>query len=306
VTTHTITSTPYNGLSATGTEIRAWVQAMHDALAAIGMVQTSDTGQVNISTMLNASATNTAVGYEVWRFDDAAQATCPIVFKLEYGRGAGVGYAQMWLTVGSGSDGAGNITGVRFARAAVGPGGNTGTASTTGYASSGDGSMCALVPWPAVLGNAPMFIIERARNADGTPRAEDFLVAAQGTSNSTCDIYAYDCAGGNYTRQGAVAVVPGNVSGTNMGSGTSLAAGTLGPAYTLLNYPPAVVPWQALAVVAYPPGDRPSGEFTLHTLGADHNYLALPPGSLAGWVYSLNGSTSTLVAQPGCLALWWE
>lgn len=88
---------------------RAWIQKIHDGLSAVGLVQTSDTGQITI-----ASATNPGVfsdaGYEVWRFNDAEQGAEPVFIKLIYGVGGNVRRPRLGLRVGRGTNGAGTLT----------------------------------------------------------------------------------------------------------------------------------------------------------------------------------------------------
>ena len=92
---------------------RGWVQGIHKALEEVGLVQTSDTGQINTETVENPGSTNTEAGYEIWRFNDVRQATAPVYFKIAYGAGANVNRARLWVTVGTGSDGSGTITGTK-------------------------------------------------------------------------------------------------------------------------------------------------------------------------------------------------
>lgn len=101
---------------------RTWVQEIITALfTTLGVTQTADTGQINTTTVTRAAVINTAAGYVIGRFNDAAQATSPIFFKLEFGTGA-VQPTQpaMWITVGTSSNGTGTITGTTTARTAIG------------------------------------------------------------------------------------------------------------------------------------------------------------------------------------------
>lgn len=103
-------------------EFRAWGSMFSGALAAVGMVQTSDTGQINWSTATRA-ASNTAAGYEIWRMNDAMQSVFPVFIKFEYGSRSTSSVPAVWITVGSGSNGSGSITGIfvgRFAATANG------------------------------------------------------------------------------------------------------------------------------------------------------------------------------------------
>lgn len=84
-------------------------QAIHDRLAAVGLVQTADTGQINLGGT-NTPAVNSNAGYEIWRFDDAAQATDPIFLRIEYGWGPATGRLRLQCSAGTGSNGSGTLT----------------------------------------------------------------------------------------------------------------------------------------------------------------------------------------------------
>lgn len=97
----------------TDAKFRTWGLAMSTALQATPLVKTSDTGQINWTTVTKPVAINTKAGYEIYRFSDTLQATKPVFLRVDYGSmnvtsGNGPG---TWLTVGTGSDGAGTITG---------------------------------------------------------------------------------------------------------------------------------------------------------------------------------------------------
>lgn len=100
----------------TDAEFRAVSQFIANTMETGGIIKTSDTGQVNLTTMTFPGANNTAAGYEIRRFSDALQATAPIFMKIEYARGGGTFGFDIFLTLGTGSDGAGNITGIKYSR----------------------------------------------------------------------------------------------------------------------------------------------------------------------------------------------
>lgn len=112
------------GYTATSTNAQqaAWIEDFRQSLIDIGLVQTADAGQFTVGTYTTVSAgTNSTAGsydidaYFIFRFNDALQATAPIFIKVEICKGVGSpanGYAVVLrVTVGTGSDGAGNITG---------------------------------------------------------------------------------------------------------------------------------------------------------------------------------------------------
>lgn len=101
---------------STDANFRLWGLEVNAGLAAVGLTQTSDTGQINWSTVTR-SAVGVAAGYEIWQFTDSLQSTAPIVFKLEYGTGgAATTQPAAWITIGTGSNGSGTINNILTAR----------------------------------------------------------------------------------------------------------------------------------------------------------------------------------------------
>lgn len=91
-------------------EFRAWGSELSAKLAAVGLTQTSDTGQINWLTVTRP-AVNTDGGYEVWSFNDTLQATAPVYIKFYYGCANNVTYPRIKFEVGTGSNGSGTLTG---------------------------------------------------------------------------------------------------------------------------------------------------------------------------------------------------
>lgn len=126
-------STVFNGTTDAG--FRAWGQEFHDALVAVGLLQTADTGQANWTTATRP-ADGAATVYEIWQLNDAMQATRPLFMRIEYSMRYGpVGDPQMYITVGTGTNGSGTITGVLFARQPLHESANAGN-TTTPYLSN--------------------------------------------------------------------------------------------------------------------------------------------------------------------------
>lgn len=107
---------------------REWGSEFSAKLAAVGLTQTADTGQINWVTVARPGI-NTEAGYEIWRFNDTQHATAPIFFRVGYGTGGNASGARIQITVGTGSNGSGTITGTALTAAQNAAGG--GTAFTT-------------------------------------------------------------------------------------------------------------------------------------------------------------------------------
>lgn len=153
---------------------QAAMKDLRDALVAMGLVQTADTGQYDVLTGSPATpVANTSYGF-VFRFNDALQATAPVFIRIGL-RTASSMTAPVYgwfFQVGEGSDGASNLTGRRsnqqFLPMTGTAGGVAFTSSGTTYA-SGNGSEMALSYHD--LGNtisqSLYLAMERTRNAAG-------------------------------------------------------------------------------------------------------------------------------------------
>lgn len=153
---------------STGAAFKAWAKMISDALAGVGLVKTGDTGQIDLVGGTFTPAVTTFAGYEIWRFNDAAQSGDPIFFKIEYGWGNPTSRPALRITIGTGSDGAGTIT-------------NSTTAVNAAAGTTPSGTpelhIChiagTLVFWESVGSAASPstglwnFVIERARDSSG-------------------------------------------------------------------------------------------------------------------------------------------
>lgn len=94
----------------TDADCRAWAQHIHNTLSNAGWVQTADTGQINLSTFTQPTIANEKRGYEIWRMNDALQATVPVFMRIDYGSSGSANSIGIWMTFGTGSNGSGTIT----------------------------------------------------------------------------------------------------------------------------------------------------------------------------------------------------
>lgn len=196
-------------LRSLGAELNGW-------LGTAGLGQTADTGQVNWSTV-TLPGNSTIIGYEVWRFADSS-----IYFKLEWFT-AGVATTQsprFWLTVGTGSDGAGGITGQTFARTEI-QNTNAGiTSTTTAYPTL----ICRTADFFGIVwkfshsGTVPSalaFAIEKTVDTAGAVTSKGFCVSWMGSSASAAQNKAAvrtAATAASYTASSSFCAVPGNVT----------------------------------------------------------------------------------------------
>ncbi len=93
---------------------RTWGnELMTMLITTLGLTQTTDTGQLAFPmTATTRPATNTAAGYYILKFNDVLQSTLGIFIKVELGTGTVTGGPALWITVGTGSNGSGTLTGL--------------------------------------------------------------------------------------------------------------------------------------------------------------------------------------------------
>lgn len=214
------------------TEFRAWGSEINSYLSAVGFVQTADTGQINWTTATRP-AVNTVAGYEVWRFSDSLQATAPIFFLLEYGTAAVSTYPIMYMTVGTGSDGAGALTGIQSARRALSSSGGTSAGSYNCYACHAEGcGFLAFLDGESGSRYRVFFAIARTWDTSGdeTEHGAVFIAHHAGSSSATNQYQqplrfaspaaARLGAGGAATDAGNIFSLPGTDTNTSVGGDT--------------------------------------------------------------------------------------
>lgn len=177
----TVTNSSVISHAATA-NFRAWGLEMSNALTSTTKFpKSADTGQINWATA-NKPAVNVSAGYEIRYLNDSMHASAPIYVKLEFGTNASSSaYPAMWITIGTGSNGSGTITGIVLAREEI-YAGNYALDSTVvvkaSYYCGVDGCIWfAFKTKNRNAGLAPAFAmyIERTRDSAGTATSEGFV-----------------------------------------------------------------------------------------------------------------------------------
>ncbi len=309
---------------------RAWCAGIITALTSVGLVRTADTGQINAETVLAPTAARTSSGYAIFRFNDAAQSTYPLFLKVEFYSGAyatvGNGAPHLYLTIGKGTDGAGNLSGTLFADFVgyrdVSTASNSG--STTAYpvyASGGEG-YAALITGVGISSNlriTPAFIIERTSGGQGllvmhhatTTSSNARTLGTSGNlySNMAPAVRAISYATGSQNVGLVPVILPYNIAGVPLGASSALAAGTLGPIFPWVVFPPGLAPHQSAVGMTYPGGDAPTGLFTARVGGSEKTFIAIPLSDATfGYGVSIGTYIDSATANSGYagLAIRWE
>jgi hypothetical protein len=210
---------------------RLWTQEIHDAITAAGWVQTADTGQVTIASMALPGTTSTAAGYLIYRMDDALQATYPCYLKVEPASSASTtARPGLFLTVGTGTDGAGTITGIVGTRTHL-TASITETATHSHYSSGSTGRFAMFV---GITGSSASsantfwyWSVSRFYDENGDPSGDGFLTVMVDKATSTTSRLRYQmtgCSAGDFgalTQQSNAwshyPIEGGNVSGQAVG-----------------------------------------------------------------------------------------
>lgn len=178
---------PITKFNQPSNSLPAWGAALSAAIQACGLIKTADTGQINWATVTQPGSVDIVAGYEIYRFNDALQATSPVFMKIEYGSGGQLATTpQYWIRFGTGSDGAGTLTGrvssrMQFRHWEV-LGGAAGTVARDCYVSGSTGRLSFNMWVNYDQRYSSFFSVERTKNSDGSDNGEGLLI--QGACHS--------------------------------------------------------------------------------------------------------------------------
>lgn len=288
---------------------QAWGSGVSAMLAAAGLVKTSDTGQIVWTTVANPAVVQTVAGFEIWRFNDSLQATAPIFIKVEYGNGNSTSTPSVWLTVGTGTDGAGAITGVMVTRRQSA----MGTFSTGAFPchAVGDASSFLFSSCSGISTNyAIMFGVERSRNASGVPTAEGIFFFVTNSNSGYIifwEIVPYgllDTTYGTVWSGSAPIILPSSVSGGSLTASTSVSKdGVTTPALLVPLFGVGVTPWTSQLIAVILPGDIGSGGLAQLTVnGSVHTYRAISNSFGFGGIIPYSSASNPPTIYP--VILW--
>lgn len=172
----------------TDADFRTWGSTISAALATLGLVQTADTGQINWTTVSKPAGTNTAQGYEIWRFADSQQGTTPIFLKIEYGSGSAIDRPSIWTSIGSASNGSGTLTGQLSTRVQTAAAASKSAAVTLPFYASGNSGELILAINVDTATNTFGFLVsvERPKDSTDTTTSEGVLATFNMNGTWTC------------------------------------------------------------------------------------------------------------------------
>lgn len=168
--------------NTTDTTYRAWGSAISAALAALGWVQTTDTGQVNWTTATRSATSGT--NYEVWRTNDGS---APLYMKLEYVNTNSVSFPGIAVTLGFATNGAGTLTGTQVTPRVSYAANITADTGVRSWVMVGNTSRFVLAcTSTTATNNVPLLSVERGKTTLGADDATSaLLVFATATTANT-------------------------------------------------------------------------------------------------------------------------
>jgi len=135
------------------------------AFTAGGMVKTTETGEVDTTTVTFPVVNSTDAGFAIFRMADALQGTAPVFCKVTLGRGTGASLIRMTIEFGTGSNGTGTITGSK----AVLPAFHVGQAATNAiFEGSSETHRVALI-LSRTVGAGGFFCFSRTLDGSNVP-----------------------------------------------------------------------------------------------------------------------------------------
>lgn len=295
--------------------VGAWIQGWKDA----GLVQTGDTGQIDVTTVLKPTTANSGVGFATFYLDSNVNA--PVILRFDFGAAAAAVAPGITLSIGKSTDGAGTLGGVLFTPHRFGNLTNSIGTPTPGthLASAGSGYfafLCFVDDTSGQISRNCSVIVERSRGVDGTP-LETGLMVVMGEGNGTPSmnfttllpsVYAISYASGAYCLGIPPVSMPYSINGTVLGPSSSLAAGSIGPVFPWVLIAPGLAPWQSCVIVCIPSGDFPGGIFSTSLCGKVGTFRAIPASLTHRWgvAVSPGGTVNSVASTYIGPAIRWE
>lgn len=268
----------------TDAQIRALALFIRDAFTTCGFVQTADTGQLDPATVLGTGTTTSLTrGYYIFRANDALATRVtnpkPLFIKFEIGVAGTSSHPMFVMQLGTGSDGAGNLTGLVTTRQLM-PSGLTSATQTT-FRAAGDGSYLNLILAEYVGFPAFFMCFDRTRDpATGAPTGDGWNIITAACRNGTTEAskwhMGYSTTDGltDLPQKGFSAHAPASIQ-FDPGRTTGIEGNDVLMAASFGCFLPAAHPTNALYAM-YDADLNDYQNFVMTTMGAARTYRVLP------------------------------
>lgn len=171
--------------------MQAMASFISSGLQDFGWVKTADTGQCNPATLPAPTTAGQVVGFEIFRMADPLQGVAPVFMKLSYGCAVGNYYFALTVEIGTGTDGAGAITGGIFGPRLI-PSQSNGAANAC-YLTA-DSSRFGLAYCSGGPSHSFSVWVERTKQSSGLDASDGVLVFTSsnaGLSSQYCPFTGY-------------------------------------------------------------------------------------------------------------------
>jgi hypothetical protein len=175
--------------SSTLANFKQWAQAISAFFTTAGWTQSSDTGQVNWSTISSVPGSSAYV-YEVWQPNDGLTT---FYVKIQYGNAGTAAQPNILLTLSTATNGAGTPTGFFTTTISVAPAGLTVPSTTTQFECdfSGAAGRIGAMMWrnSTTTNSQQLFIIERSVNSSGAYTSSHVTLATIGNNGGSNEAF---------------------------------------------------------------------------------------------------------------------
>ena len=266
--------------NSTDAIFRTWGSAISAQILAMGWAKTTDTGQVNWTTVTHPG-TGALGGYEIWKPTDALQTGASQFFvRVEY-RGASTnGGPSLNISIGTGTNGSGTLTGPTIAINTCTNTTQKGTSLTFESYFSGDVDRLGMMLWRNASDGYSMVTIERTKNVDGTNNSDGVTLFVNSSASTSTTSQQTLTLGGNGAANAVsgygVAVFLGNNGNGSDAFANNIPISPVFPDYGFYGNPMTVlgaVHTQDVSEACF---------FTTTLYGATRTYLATARPGLSG------------------------
>lgn len=181
-TTFSSTLHPYQGDDTNCRNNATFIQTV--LVTTGGWVYVSQTGDADPTTLTHTASTNTKVGFRVYRMADTLQSTNPVYMRVDWGSGATSSNFAFWITLGTGTDGSGNITGSVLAATQIVNASQLSSQTSNSYGSADTNrASIAMFIQNSNSGYPLVFTIERTKDSNGSDTGDGLLLAWNNNSS---------------------------------------------------------------------------------------------------------------------------
>lgn len=288
-------------------QVRSLLTGLRDAIVAVGWAQTADTGQLDPTTA-TVPASGADAGYWVFRLNDGIGSG--LYLRLDPGRMGSGGMMRLGVTLGTGSDGAGEITGVILPRLDLNAASTASTTTAVSSFASSDGHSLAIMHAPENPNCRIQIIIERSRDSSGAATADAIAIALSSFGTSGVRVVPFSDPTRLSLGSHLPVALPDTIGGISAwGPTTSLSPdGEVAPTFPVPWVAAGCPPWISGACAVVAPGDAAvTSLIQVSPHGSPRTFRAFPVAGGNRLVRSNSNAAVTSSSTSTCdAAIYWE